>query len=253
MKKTEIFMNKPVYLGLSVLELSKILIHEFWYDYVKPKYDGKVKLYFMDAFYGFIEYIKTDDIYKDMAEDVQTRFDTWNYELDKPLPKGKITKVIGLMKDELDGKITIKLVGLRAKTYSYLIDDGSKDKIAKGTKRCVQKRKPKFENYKNCLKATQLENKISRTKNKINIDSFTKIRKWFIRNNKSILKTQQRFESERHNVFSEEINKIPLSSNDDKRIQSTDSIETYAYGASKDLLSEKKEIKCSKIIKQYKK
>ena len=142
------------------------------------------------------------------------------------MPKGKNKKVISLMKDELDGKITIKLVGLRAKPYSYLIDDGSEDNLAKGTKRPVQKRKPIFRNYKNCLKANQLENKISRTKNKINIDSPTKIHKRFIRNNKSILKTQQRFESKRHNVFCEEINKIPLSSKDDKRMQSIDSIET---------------------------
>ena len=85
------------------------------------------------------------------------KLDTSNYELDSPLPKGKNKKV---MKDELGGKITTKFVGLRAKTYSYLIDDGSEDKKAKGTKKCVIKRKLKFENYKNCLEATQLDNKI---------------------------------------------------------------------------------------------
>ena len=73
-----------------------------------------------------------------------------------------------------------------------------------------------------------------------------------IKNNKSILKIQQRFESERHNVFTEGINKIALSSNDDKRMQSIDSIETYAYATSKNLISDKEEIKCSNIIKQYK-
>ena len=107
---------------------------------------------------SFIVYIKTDDVCKDIAEDVETRFDTSNYELefnsiDRPLPKGKNKKVIGLMKDELGGKIMTKFVGLRAKTYSYLIDDGSEDKKAKGTKKCVIKRKLKFENYKNCLEA----------------------------------------------------------------------------------------------------
>ena len=81
-------MNKPVHLGLSILELSKILMYEFWYDYVKPKYGEKVKLCYMDTD-SFIVYIKTDDIYKDIAEDVETRFDTSNYELDRPLPKGK--------------------------------------------------------------------------------------------------------------------------------------------------------------------
>ena len=138
MKKVEILMNKPVYLGLSILELSKILMYEFWYDYVKPKYGEKVKLCYMDTD-SFIVYIKTDDIYKDIAEDVETRFDTSNYELDRPLPKGKNKKVIGLMKDELGGKIMTKFVGLRAKTYSYLIDDGSEDKKTKDTKMPVIK------------------------------------------------------------------------------------------------------------------
>ena len=74
---------------------------------------------------SFIVYIKTDDIYKDIAEDLQTRFDTSNYELERPLTKVKNKRVIGLIKNELGGKIMIKFVGLRAKTYSYLIDDGS--------------------------------------------------------------------------------------------------------------------------------
>ena len=88
------------------------------------------------------------------------------------MPKVKSKKVIGLMKDELGGKIMAKFVGLTAKTYSYLKDDGSEDKKAKGTKKCVIKRALKFENYKNCLEATQLENKTSYLeKNKINIDS----------------------------------------------------------------------------------
>ena len=90
MKKTEILMNTPVCLGLSILELSKILMHEFWYDYVKPKYSGK-KNVDMDT-ESFIVYIKTDDIYKDIAEDFETRFDTSNYELERTLPKGKNKK-----------------------------------------------------------------------------------------------------------------------------------------------------------------
>ena len=80
MRKTEILMNKSVCLGLSILELSKILIYEFWYDYVKQKYGEKVKLCNTDTD-SFIVYIKTGDIYKDFAEDVETRFDTVNYEL----------------------------------------------------------------------------------------------------------------------------------------------------------------------------
>ena len=122
--------------------------------------------------FSFIVYIKTGYIYKDIAEDVETRFSTSNYELHRPLPRGKNKKMIGLMKDELGGKIMPNFVGLRAKTCSYLIDDSSKDKKkTKGTKKCVIKRKLKFENYKNCLEATQLENKINHlVKNQIDID-----------------------------------------------------------------------------------
>ena len=106
-------------------------------------------------------YIKTDDVYKDIGENVETRFDCSNYELDRILPKEKNKKVIGLMKDELGGKIMIKLVGLRAKTYNYLTDDGSEDKNSKGTKKYVIKRKLIFENCKNCLEANKIENEIN--------------------------------------------------------------------------------------------
>ena len=75
MRKIQILMNTSVYLGLSVLELSKAVIYEFWHNYVKPKYDEKVKLCYMDTD-SFIVYIKTEDIYKDIAEDVETSFDT---------------------------------------------------------------------------------------------------------------------------------------------------------------------------------
>ena len=91
-----------------------------------------------------------DNIYKDIAEDIETWFDTSNFEIDSPLPKGKNKKVIGLMKDELGGKIMKEFVGLRAKTYSYLKDNNDENKKAKGTKKCVIKRKLKFQDYKNC-------------------------------------------------------------------------------------------------------
>ena len=84
----------------------------------------KQKLCFMGKG-SFIKNVKTDDIYKDIPEYVETRFDTSSYELDKPISKGKNKTVIRLMKDELRGRIMTKFVGLRAKTYSYLIDDGS--------------------------------------------------------------------------------------------------------------------------------
>ena len=97
-------MNKSVYLGLLILDLSKTLMYEFWYDYVKLKYREKTKLCYIDT-NSFIIYIKTDDIYKEDTEDVETRFDMSNYELERPLPKEKKKKVIGLMKDESGRKI----------------------------------------------------------------------------------------------------------------------------------------------------
>ena len=97
MEKIEILMNRPVYLGPSKLELSIILMHELWYDYTKPKYGENAKVCYMDTD-SFIIYVKTDDIYKDTAEDVETRFYTSNFELDRLLRKGKNKKVFGLMK-----------------------------------------------------------------------------------------------------------------------------------------------------------
>ena len=88
MKKIQILMNKPAYLGLSILELGKILMYGFWYDYVKPRYGDKSKLCYM-GIDSFIVHIKTDDIYKKIAKDVEPRFDTSNYELDIPLSEEK--------------------------------------------------------------------------------------------------------------------------------------------------------------------
>ena len=119
-------------------------------------------------------------------------------------------------------------------------------KIKKQTTQKSVLQKLNFEDYKNCL---EIENKTNHLKKKkINGGIY----KEFIKKNKLILKTQQRFRSEKHNVFTEEIIKITLSSNDHKKIQPIDSIETYAYGTSKDIVCKKLEIKCNNIIKQYK-
>ena len=195
MKKTKVKMNKPIYLGLPILEIGKILMYEFWYDYMKPKYNDNVRLCYMDTD-SFIMNIKTNDFYKDIANDVENRFDTSNYEVNtsetsalarRPLPTGKNKKIIGLMKDELGGKIITEFVTLRPKTYSFLIDDGKEDKKAKGTKKCVIKKMIKFNDYKKCLL-----------------------------NDEIILKSQQRFISNKHDVYTEKINKIALSNNADK-------------------------------------
>ena len=124
MKKIKVKMDKPIYLGLSILDLSKTVMYEFWYDYIRPKYQNNVKLCFMHTD-SFIINIKIKDFYKDIADDVEKMFDTSNYEVNRPLPTGKNKKVIGLMKDELGGKIMTEFVALRPKTYSYLMDDGN--------------------------------------------------------------------------------------------------------------------------------
>ena len=149
------------------------------------------------------------------------------------------------MKDELDEQIMKEFVGLKAKAYSCLKDNNDEDKKA----RYVIKRRLKFQDYENNLETAQIENKIKHLeKNKLDVDSPEEITK----NNKLLLKTQIRFKSERHNVFTEEINKIALSSNDDNRMHSIDLIETFAYGVNKGLVCKKEEIKCKNKIKQYK-
>ena len=200
MKTTKVKMNKPIYLGLSIFQISKFLMYEFWYDHMKPKYGDNVKLCYIDID-SFIMNIKTEGFYKDIANDVEKRFDTSNYECYRPLPTGKNKKVIGLMKDELGGRVITEFVPLRPKTYSYLTDDCKEDKKAKGTKKCVIKRMIKFDDYKNCLL-----------------------------NSEVILKSQRKFISKGHDVYTENINKIALSSNNDKRIVPSDKITSYPYG-----------------------
>ena len=135
-------------------------MYEFWYDYIKSKYGDKVRLCYLDTD-SFIIYIKTEDFYKDIANDVLKWFDTFNYDEkdNRPLLMGKNKKVIGNFKDEIGGKIMKKFCGLRAKAYSFLIDGYSDDdydykitnKKAKGTKKCIVKRELMFKIYKDSL------------------------------------------------------------------------------------------------------
>ena len=142
MKKTKVKMNKPVHLGMSILDISKTLMYEFWYDYVKPKYKDKAKLCYMDTD-SFVIHILTEDFYEDISDDVERWFDTSNYdENDKrPLQIGVNKKVIGMFKDELGGKIMKEFCALRPKRCAYLMDDDSEKKKAKGTKKSVIKRR----------------------------------------------------------------------------------------------------------------
>ena len=150
MKKISLKMNKSMYLGLSILEISKILMYEFWYNYIKLKYQQNSKLCYMDKDI-FIIHIKTEDFYKNIADDAEKRFDTLNHEVNRPLTRGKNKKAIRSMKDKLGGKIMTELAALRPKIYSCLMDNGNSDKKAKGTKQCVTKGRLKFSNYRNCL------------------------------------------------------------------------------------------------------
>ena len=127
-KKAKVKMNKPVCLRMSTLDISKTLMYEFWYEDIKPKYEDRAKLYYMDTD-SFIIYIETEDSYEDIAHDVERWFDTSNYDENnkRPLPIGKNKKVIGLFKDELGEKMMEQFCALKPKTYAYLINGYNDD------------------------------------------------------------------------------------------------------------------------------
>ena len=120
MKKTKVKMIKPIYLELSILDISKTLMYKFWYDYIKPKYEDRAKLCYMNTD-SFAIYIETEDFYEDIADDIERLFDTSNYnENDKiPLPIDKNKKIPGLFKDELNRNIMKEFIAPRAKTYAH--------------------------------------------------------------------------------------------------------------------------------------
>ena len=139
MGKTEIKVNKPMYLGQAILDLSKMLMYEFLYHYMRLKYGSKVKLCYIDIG-SFVYEIETEDFYRDIAKDVEERFDTSGYSKDenRSLPIGKNKKVIGVVKNGLGEKIMIEFVALRTKKYAYRkIEKKVEDKCCKGTKKCV--------------------------------------------------------------------------------------------------------------------
>ena len=152
MKMTRIKINKRLYLGASILDISKTLMYEFWYNYLKPKYGDRVKLCYTDTD-SFIIHIKTEDFFEDISNNVEKWLDTSDFDKNdkRPLPIGKNKKVPSLFKDELGGKIIIEAVAIRPKAYAYLTDDGGEHKKAKGTRKCVIKREIMFENYTDCM------------------------------------------------------------------------------------------------------
>ena len=173
-------------------------MYEFHYDYMISKYGNRIKLCYMDTD-SYVYDIKTEDFYKDIAEDVETRFDTSAYSNNRPLPIGKNKKVIGLMKDELGGEIMKEFISPRPKMYSYKVGK-SEQKKCKGIKKCVVKKTITSDDYKRCLFE-----------------------------GRDIYKSQQLFRSDKHEIKTLEVNKLALSSQDDKRI-SIDGIASYAMG-----------------------
>ena len=200
MAKIKVVMNKPVYLGQAILDLSKIVMYEFHYDYMIPKYGDRLKLCYMDVD-SLVFHIRTEDFYADMADDIPARFDTSGYCLNRPLPVGLNKKVIGLMKDELGGAIMTEFVALRPKLYSYKKLDGSEDKKCKGIKKCVVKKTLTFEDYKTCLFSDSTE-----------------------------YRSQLMFRSAKHEVHTIEVNKVAVNRDDDKRTPRKDGISTFVRG-----------------------
>ena len=142
MKKAKVKMNKLIYLGMSILDISKTRMYELWYDYIQPKYQDKVKLCYMDTD-SFVMHIKTEDFYKNIADDVEKWFVTSNYSKgdNRPLLIGWNEKEIGFFRDKLCGNILKEFVGLRAKMWAYLMEYDTEHKKAKGTKKYVIKNK----------------------------------------------------------------------------------------------------------------
>ena len=202
MRKTSLLMNKPIYLGMCILDLSKIIMYDFHYNYIKSKYADKAKLLFTDTDSLMYE-IETEDFYKDISGDVKDRFDTSDYPENHPsgIPTGENKKVLGMMKDEVAGKIIKEFVGLRSKLYSFVMDDGGETKKCKGIKKQVVESSIRHEHYKTCLTT-----------------------------GKELLRKQNILRSYDHEVYTEEVNKVALSALDDKRHILSDGMDTLALG-----------------------
>ena len=152
MKKTVVYFNKPVYVGQAILDLSKTLMFDFHYNYIKDKYDTKAELLFTDTD-SLMYQIRTNDFYKDIKKDVESKFDTSDYPASHPsgIPTGLNKKVIGMFKDEVAGKQITHFIGLRPKLYSFKIEEGKNVKKCKGIKKSVVSKGITFEHYFDCL------------------------------------------------------------------------------------------------------
>ena len=200
MKNTEVYFNKPVYVGQAILDLSKTLMFDFHYNYIREKYGNKAELLFTDTD-SLMFQIYTDDFYKDIKPDILTKFDTSDYppKHKSGIPTGVNKKVIGMFKDEVAGKQITRFVGLRPKLYSFDIEEDKEVRKCKGIKKNVVKKKLDFNDYVKCLFSGEKE-----------------------------LRKMKIIRSEKHDIYSKEVNKIALSNEDDKRLVLEDSVHTFA-------------------------
>ncbi|GFR06857.1 PR domain zinc finger protein 4 [Trichonephila clavata] len=196
--KSCITLNRPIYIGFVILELSKVLMYNFHYNHIKKRYMDKANLLFTDTDSLTYE-IETEDIYRDMGENLNI-YDTSDYPQDHALYSEKNKKRIGCFKDEINSRPIIEFVSLRAKMYSMLTPDSEK-KTAKGVSKVVIQQKLKHSNYLQCLKE-----------------------------NKSTKENMILIKSENHDIYTVRQNKTALSSFDDKRYILDDNIGTFAYG-----------------------
>ena len=210
MEKTTVKFNKPIHIGMTILDLSKTLMYRFHYDYVKPKWGDKAKLLFTDTDSLCYE-IQTDDFYEDIKDDAPEWFDTSNYEEDHPLFSKKNKKQVGFMKDECGGNQILRFVGLRSKLYAYEIDrerdnNGKwkynvQKKKCKGVRKYIIKKDITIGDYEECLFSKQPQ-----------------------------FRTMNTIRSRQHDVGTKRVNKTALSADDDKRVILKDKITTMAIG-----------------------
>ena len=206
MKKTEVYFNKPVYVGQAILDLSKTLMFNFHHNYIQKKYKDRAELLFTDTD-SLLYLIHTDDFYKDISYDIETKFDTSDYPPNHPsgILTGVNKKVIGMFKDEVAGRQITHFVGLRPKLYSFKVEDpvtggvGGITKKCKGIKKNVVKKKLDFDDYVKCLFSGEKE-----------------------------MRKMKIIRSEKHDIYSQEVNKIALSNEDDKRQILSDKMNTLA-------------------------
>ena len=197
--KETLTLNRPAYVGMCILDLSKTLMYKFHYEYIKKNYGNKAKLLFTDTDSLTYE-IEAKDVYQDFWND-KHKFDNSDYPKDSPYYDKTNKKVIGKFKDEAAGIPIYEFVGLRSKMYSYMKDNQKGGKTAKGIKKNVIKNNIMHDDYKETLF-----------------------------NNKQMYHKMKTIRSDNHELGSYEINKVSLSCFDDKRFINDDGCSSLAYG-----------------------